>query len=119
GIGFTDAAPTSSTAFPGWVDDARVYSGVLDATALDAVRLENLQASEPEAVLITDVNRSGNTVTFDFASENGVSHTVEYTNSLDDVSWTQRTTIVGDGTTNEVTDNSATVGTRFYRVVSE
>lgn len=42
GVGFTDAAPTSNTSVLGLQDDIRVYSGVLDATALEAVRLENI-----------------------------------------------------------------------------
>lgn len=41
-IGHTDAAPTSDTSPPGYLDDARVYSGVLSAAQLDSARLENI-----------------------------------------------------------------------------
>jgi hypothetical protein len=41
-IGHTDAAPTANTTLPGFFDDARVYSGVLSAQQLEAVRMENI-----------------------------------------------------------------------------
>ncbi|MBA4149067.1 MAG: hypothetical protein H0X66_13210 [Verrucomicrobia bacterium] len=119
GVGYTGAAPTALLNFPGWVDDARVYSGVLDAAALDVVRLENLPSSGPTAVLITNPNRSGTTVTFSFESETGRTHTPEYKNTLDDVAWVTLTPIVGDGTTKVVTDAAAVPATRFYRVVTQ
>jgi hypothetical protein len=43
-VGLTDAAPTANTSVLGWQDDVRVYNTALDLAALDAVRLENLQA---------------------------------------------------------------------------
>lgn len=117
---FRVAASSSGTSSaPVLIDDVRVYSGVLSQSALDLVRLENLQGNDPSAVLITEVNRSGNTVTFEFESENGVTHKVEYKNSLDDATWTELTTISGDGTTKQVTDDNATPSTRFYRIVSQ
>lgn len=39
-IGHTDAAPTSNTALPGFLDDVRVYGQVLTQSELEAVRLE-------------------------------------------------------------------------------
>jgi hypothetical protein len=41
-IGHTDAAPTSNTSLPGFVDDARVYGSVLSLADLETVRLENI-----------------------------------------------------------------------------
>jgi hypothetical protein len=49
GVGFTDAAPTADTSANGLYDDVRVYGSALDATALDAVRLQNVP--EPASLL--------------------------------------------------------------------
>ena len=42
GVGYTDAAPAADTAPPGYLDDLRVYSGVLDLSELDLVRVANI-----------------------------------------------------------------------------
>jgi hypothetical protein len=120
GIGFTDAAPTANTAFPGLVDDARVYSGVLTEAQLEAVRLENLPGiSQPTAVTITDPNRSGTTVTFNFLSQAGHNHRVEFKNTLNDALWQVLTNIAGTGSTVTVTNLDATTETRFYQIVTQ
>ena len=42
GVGYTDAAPNSDTAPPAFLDDIRVYDGVLQAEEIEAVRQENI-----------------------------------------------------------------------------
>jgi hypothetical protein len=42
-VGLTDAAATADTSVTGWQDDVRVYNSALDMTALEAIRMENLQ----------------------------------------------------------------------------
>jgi hypothetical protein len=42
GVGFTDAAPAADTAPPGYLDDVRVYDGVLSEAELEQVRRENV-----------------------------------------------------------------------------
>jgi hypothetical protein len=42
GVGYTDAAPTADTAPPGFLDDIRVYDGVLQAAEIEAVRQANI-----------------------------------------------------------------------------
>lgn len=42
GVGYTDAAPIADTAPPGFLDDIRVYDGVLQPAELEAVRYENV-----------------------------------------------------------------------------
>lgn len=49
GIGFTDAAPGVDFAADGYMDDVRVYSGVLSLEQLEAVRMENLIVVEQPA----------------------------------------------------------------------
>lgn len=48
GIGFTDAAPGIDFAANGFMDDVRVYDGVLSIEELEEVRMENLVFVEPE-----------------------------------------------------------------------
>jgi hypothetical protein len=42
GVGYTDAAPTADTAPPGFLDDIRVYDGVLTPAEVEAARQENV-----------------------------------------------------------------------------
>lgn len=49
GVGFTDAAPAADTAPPAYMDDIRVYSGVLTPAELEVVRLANV-IPEPSSI---------------------------------------------------------------------
>ncbi len=49
GVGFTDAAPAADTAPPAYLDDIRVYSGVLTPAELEAARLANV-IPEPSSI---------------------------------------------------------------------
>jgi hypothetical protein len=51
GAGFTDAAPAADTAPPGYLDDLRVYDGVLTPAEIDQVRLANLIPEPSTATL--------------------------------------------------------------------
>jgi hypothetical protein len=51
GVGYTDAAPTSDTAPPGYMDDIRVYEGVLQAAEVEAVRQANIPEPASSALL--------------------------------------------------------------------
>jgi hypothetical protein len=50
GVGYTDAAPTADTAPPGYLDDIRIYDGVLQPAEVEAVRLSNIP--EPASVAL-------------------------------------------------------------------
>ena len=63
GVGFTDAAPAVDTSLMGFQDDVRVYNGVLDLAALDAVRLDNLP---PDVGLDGDYNEDGTVDSADY-----------------------------------------------------
>jgi hypothetical protein len=64
-VGLTDGAPTADTALSGYQDDVRVYDRVLDAAALDAVRLSNLA---PSMALSGDFNDNGTVDAADYAA---------------------------------------------------
>ena len=53
GIGFTDAAPASDTAPPGFLDDMRVYSGSMTVSELEVVRLANVPEPATGTLLLT------------------------------------------------------------------
>lgn len=119
-IGHTDAALTSNTALQGWIDDVRVYSGVLSAPQLDAVRLENLpQANPPKGVTLVNPSRAGGNFSFAFQSQSGRSHRVQSKNDLAATAWQTLATLSGAGQTLTFTDNTASAGARFYRVTTE
>ncbi|MBI2950083.1 MAG: hypothetical protein HYY23_20815 [Verrucomicrobia bacterium] len=118
-VSHTDAAITGNTALQGWMDDVRVYSGVLNTAQLEAVRLENLpSAAPPKGVTIRNPKRSGNIVIFEFQSEAGRSHQIEYKASLSDTTWQTLGTLAGTGAILTATDNNAAPTTRFYRVAT-
>ena len=119
GIGYTDAAPASNTGFPGLVDDARVYSGVLSDSQIEAVRLENLQGpATGTPVVISSFTRQNNTSTLGFPSRAGLTYRVEFNDSLAGP-WQPLTTVAGIGATLTVSDSTATPARRFYRVVTQ
>lgn len=66
-------------------------------------------------VILENFARSANQFTFEFQTQSGKSHLVQYKNSLSDPNWTDLTTITGDGTKKPVTD-TATEPHRFYIV---
>jgi Concanavalin A-like lectin/glucanases superfamily len=53
GVGYTDAAPAADTAPPGYLDDIRVYEGVLQPAEVEAVRQANIP--EPASGLLVAV----------------------------------------------------------------
>jgi hypothetical protein len=119
-VSHTDAAITATTALQGWIDDVRVYSGVLKAEQLNAIRLENLPAANPaRGVTLLNPNRLGKIFTFDFQSQASRSHRVEFKNSLQDALWQTLVRITGTGGIVTFTDSSATSDARFYRVATE
>jgi hypothetical protein len=54
GVGFTDAAPAADTAPPGYLDDVRVYDGVLTAGEVEDVRMANI-IPEPSSAILAGV----------------------------------------------------------------
>jgi hypothetical protein len=74
----------------------------LDAVIVPSVRMEN-------------VTPGPGSLSFDLATRPGQTYIVEYADTLPSDGWQTLTTIIGDGTTQTVTD-SATLPQRFYRV---
>jgi hypothetical protein len=62
-------------------------------------------------------SKQGSKVIIPFSSQNGVSYTLEFKNSLTDSVWTPiPPTIIGSGGPTNVSDNNATNKSRFYRL---
>jgi Concanavalin A-like lectin/glucanases superfamily len=55
GVGYTDAAPSADTAPPGFLDDIRVYAGVLTAAEVDGVRQANIPEPMSAALVFAGV----------------------------------------------------------------
>jgi len=64
---------------------------------------------------LMNIEREGNTFSVSFASESGVTYTLQYKNSVSDALWQNSSTVNGDGTVKTLTDISSE-STRFYRV---
>ena len=93
------------------------WTHVVDAgnnTSTCAFTVTVFKAAQPT---VANVSRSGNTVTFSFPTQNGCSYRVEYTDSLNPISWTLLETITGDGSVQPVTDTTAIGLMRFYQIV--
>ncbi|MCX6896712.1 MAG: Ig-like domain-containing protein [Verrucomicrobia bacterium] len=70
-------------------------------------------------VILLNPQHSGSTGTFSFVTQAGKTHTVQYKNALTDASWQQLTVVAGSGAGTNITDNTASGGTRFYRVSTQ
>jgi hypothetical protein len=73
-------------------------------------------ASSAVAVALLNPTHSGGTSTFNFLTQSGHVHYVEYKNLLTDLGWTALMTITGNGSITNVTDNTASGAQRFYHV---
>jgi Bacterial Ig-like domain len=90
-----------------------------DSTNANAVLAFQALAAPALPVTILNPAHAGNATTFNFLTQTGHTHFVEYKNALDELTWTPLTTITGNGSITNVTDNSASNMTRFYRVRSQ
>ena len=53
GVGYTDAAPAADTAPPGFLDDIRVYDGVLQPQEVELARLANIPEPSSGSLLLS------------------------------------------------------------------
>jgi uncharacterized delta-60 repeat protein len=77
-------------------------------------RLQN-SISVPAPTLVNPV-LSNTTFRVSVATISGKSYILQFKNALTDTNWTSLPSVPGDGTVKIMTDNSATVARRFYRV---
>jgi hypothetical protein len=71
-----------------------------------------------QPVTITNTRLDGGQLTFQFASQTGFSHEVQFKNSLNDLEWQTLSTIPGDGTVKTVI-TSISEPHRVYRVTTQ
>ncbi|HTD68048.1 MAG TPA: binary toxin-like calcium binding domain-containing protein, partial [Candidatus Limnocylindria bacterium] len=77
-----------------------------------------VESSAAVSVTVGNVALVSGQIRFEFDSLTGVSHRVQYKNSLADALWQTHSTIAGDGTRKTVTDGTGDA-MRIYRVTSE
>jgi hypothetical protein len=85
------------------------FLGVFELTVL---------ASFPRPVTLLNPRAAAGQFRFEFDSQNGVTHRVQFKNSLSDSTWQTLSTIAGDGTRKQVA-TSFTTPQKFFRVSSE
>lgn len=74
-------------------------------------------ATEPTPFTLLNPARNGNTFSVSFASESGVTYTLQYKNSVTDSLWQDSSSVSGDGTVKILTDITSE-SARFYRVAA-
>jgi hypothetical protein len=89
----------------------RVYDMDFGNLSLAAVSLDGPVAA---TVRMQNVRGTSGSLAFDLATQVGQTYTVEYADTLPSSNWQTLTTIIGDGTTQTVSD-PATLPQRFYR----
>jgi hypothetical protein len=92
---------------------------LINDTNSTAIKVFQVVASAALPVTILNPAHAGNATTFNFLTQSGHTHYVEYKNDLSDVSWLPLTTVGGNGSVTNITDNTASGTTRFYRVRSQ
>lgn len=90
----------------------RAYDMDFGSVSLAAISLEG---NVLPSVHMDNVRGAAGSLAFDLITRPGETYTVEYADTLPSSNWQTLTTIIGDGTTQTVTD-SATLPERFYRV---
>ncbi|MDB6122276.1 MAG: hypothetical protein JWQ71_1269 [Pedosphaera sp.] len=90
-----------------------------DSTNSNAIKAFQAVASPALPVTILNPAHIGGATTFSFLTQAGHTHYVEYKNAITDPTWTPLTTIAGNGSSTNVTDNTASGAVRFYHVRSQ
>ncbi|EEF58129.1 hypothetical protein [Pedosphaera parvula] len=90
-----------------------------DSTNSIAIKAFQLTASPALPVTILNPAHTGGVTTFGFLTQAGHTHYVEYKNAITDPTWSPLLTIAGNGSSTNVTDNTASGAARFYHVRSQ
>jgi len=89
-----------------------------NAASIKAYQSLAVSAPANPVTILSPAFASG-TTTFNFLTQSGHTHYVEYKDQLTDPLWTILATIAGNGAVTNITDGAATNATRFYRVRSQ
>ena len=90
-----------------------------DPNNANSIKAYRATTAAGAGVLLTNPQHSNSTGTFSFVTQAGKTHTVQYKNALTDASWQQLIVVAGSGASTNITDNTASGGTRFYRVSTQ
>jgi hypothetical protein len=106
------ASILSQSTFDSW-SGLRVGNGLVLVPIYTPTAVTLVTANDPTPSTVT---RSGNQSTFTFLSTQGLTNTIEYTDSFAPAVWHTLATVAGDGTVKTILDPSAGVPSRFYRL---
>jgi hypothetical protein len=70
-------------------------------------------------ITILNPAHAGNTTTFSFLTQAGRTHAVEYKNALTNGIWQVLQTVGGNGSLTNITDNTASGASRYYRISTQ
>ena len=90
----------------------------------DPANGNSIKTYRTSSALVTGVNllnpaHTASTTTFNFLTQAGKTHTVQYKNALSDAVWQTLLIVTGNGANTNLTDNTATGTKRFYRVATQ
>jgi hypothetical protein len=89
-----------------------------DPTNPNTIPVYQTSTSSPSLVIL-DPRHTGSTTTFNFLTELGKTHTVQYTTSLTNTTWQTLQVVAGNGSVTNITDATATNAIRYYRVSTQ
>jgi hypothetical protein len=92
-----------------------LINDVTNSIAIKAYQPVNAASS----VTLLNTAHAGSLTTFNFLTQAGRIHHVEYKNALTDPAWESLITVAGNGSVTNITDNATAGATRFYRVRSQ
>ncbi|MFM2294375.1 MAG: hypothetical protein RLZZ350_788, partial [Verrucomicrobiota bacterium] len=92
---------------------------LINSANANAIKAYRSSTALNTAVVLSNPNRTGSTATFNFLTQAGKTHTVQYKTALTNAAWQTLTIVAGNGNTTNVSDAAATNGARFYRVSTQ
>jgi hypothetical protein len=89
-----------------------------DPTNPNSIKVYQTSSASPSLDLL-DPQHKGNTTTFNFLTELGKTHTVQYKTSLTNSTWQTLVVVAGNGSVTNIVDATATNASRYYRVSTQ
>jgi hypothetical protein len=89
-----------------------------DPTNANSIKVYAASSAGP-TLTINNPQHGGNTTTFNFLTQLGKTHTVQYKTALTNAVWQTLQVVAGNGSITNITDTAATNGSRYYRVSTQ
>jgi uncharacterized repeat protein (TIGR01451 family) len=110
---------TSTSTVGTKTNTATVASSTIDANPANNSASVQVAVHAKPVISNLSYNAGAGTFSMSIPTQTGFSYRVEYKDQLTDPAWSTLTTVVGNGTTQTITDPGPLPPTRFYRVLVE